>query len=137
VQVHECSTFETVEEVVTQTEVEVVKLCLGESSALEEDCSLTYSFAGNEVNGGPVEEGSCKRALKVMGKTLEMGTMLESTLPKTIAAAEQRGISVHNCMAAMESRVLCGAPGVGNEGHEVEPGNEPVGNENECGRIQP
>jgi len=59
--------------------VEVVKLCLGESSALEEDCSLAYSLAGNEANGGLAEEGSCKRASRVMGKTLEMGTMLEST----------------------------------------------------------
>lgn len=59
--------------------MEVVKLCLGESSALEEDCSLTYSFAGNEANGGLVEEGSCKQASRVMGKTLEMGMMLELT----------------------------------------------------------
>lgn len=59
--------------------MEVVRLCLGESYALEEDCSLMYSFAGSEVNGGLVEEGSCKRASRAMGKTLEMGTMLEST----------------------------------------------------------
>ena len=77
--VHGYSTFEAVEEVGTRTEVEVVKLCSGESSALEEGCSLAYSFAGNEVNGGLVEGGSCKRASKVMGRTLEMGTMLEST----------------------------------------------------------
>lgn len=44
---------------------------------------------------------------------------------------------MHNCMVAMGSRALNDAPNVGNEGLEIEPGNERVENERECGRSQP